>query len=56
MDLVVVLTTPQSWVLTGLNAAIEMEFMVRLVARYNVEGSGFGSLSLNLPHLEMPAT
>ncbi len=30
----------------GLQAAIEMEFMVRLVARYNVEGSGFGALFL----------
>ncbi len=30
----------------GLKAAIEMEFMVRLVARYNVEGSGFGALFL----------
>ena len=30
----------------GLKAAIEMEFMVRLVARYNVGGCGFGALFL----------
>ena len=30
----------------GLKAAIVMEFMVRLVARHNIEGSGFGALFL----------
>ena len=40
----------------GLKAAIEMELTARLVAGYNVEGSGFGALSLKLPHLELPAT